>query len=259
MKYKDSLYYDLADYYWLYSAKKDYPAESKFISDLIKKNFPSARTILDVGCGEGDHLNELRKYGYHCFGIDQSQKQIDKAKNKYPDISFNKANPLKDKIPGKYDAILVLWNTILYFSPPKNVKNVIKKLKKHLNPGGVFIFDFRSFYNHIKKKDFKKNLTRQIFKGDFEMVLETKNNINLKRKTITEITNSRIYKNNYLVKKFQHNPIELNILNLKDLSRILKDLNFKEMQIFDASRLYQNRDKIVDADTDSYLVLSKLP
>ena len=39
---------------------KDYPAESAEVAELVLRRRPGARTLLDVACGTGGHLEHLR-------------------------------------------------------------------------------------------------------------------------------------------------------------------------------------------------------
>ena len=52
--------------------------------DFIEKelNYDTTRSILDVGCGTGRHSIELTKRGYSVVGIDFSESQLTRAKEK---------------------------------------------------------------------------------------------------------------------------------------------------------------------------------
>jgi 2-polyprenyl-3-methyl-5-hydroxy-6-metoxy-1,4-benzoquinol methylase len=52
--------------------------------DFIEKelNFDKSLKILDVGCGTGRHSIELSKRGYSVTGIDLSETQLEKAREK---------------------------------------------------------------------------------------------------------------------------------------------------------------------------------
>ena len=72
------------------------------------KNF----ALLDVGCGIG-HLYEMlessgiiKKFNIKYSGIDISQKMIDFAKKKFPDVDFHKVDLIKDKFDRKFDYVV---------------------------------------------------------------------------------------------------------------------------------------------------------
>lgn len=51
-----------------------------------------AKTILEIGCGEGSKLAKIGPKGSKLFGIDISKKAIEIGKRKYPKINFNLGN-----------------------------------------------------------------------------------------------------------------------------------------------------------------------
>ncbi|MEP7127132.1 MAG: class I SAM-dependent methyltransferase [Byssovorax sp.] len=54
-------------------------APSPYLAKAIRDHFPADRasTILDLGCGEGSFLRELRRAGYtHLAGVDRSPEQV---------------------------------------------------------------------------------------------------------------------------------------------------------------------------------------
>ena len=238
---KDTLYYDLCKFYWLYSSKKDYLAESNFIESVIKKHAPTIRKILDIGCGQGDHINELSKVGYITFGIDKSEEQIKQGKIRFPHLNLVCGDILKDFCLDSCECLIMLWNTILYFSPPENLIKVFKKVNKLLTPGGLIIFDFRSFFNHIVTKNFQSILRRTIKNEGKTLVLDTQNEINPSRGVLIEKTKSVIYdSSNNIISEKEHNKVELNVLSLADIRILLELTGFKIIEILDANALYQN-------------------
>ncbi|MFM6580781.1 MAG: class I SAM-dependent DNA methyltransferase, partial [Dolichospermum sp.] len=66
-------------YYDLLYQDKDYLAEAKFIHDLIQTHAPSAKTILELGCGTGRHAELLANYGYQIHGVDRSLEMLNSA------------------------------------------------------------------------------------------------------------------------------------------------------------------------------------
>lgn len=52
--------------------------ESPFLEDEIKRS--SHASVLDLGCGTGEHARHLASLGFRSTGIDRSEAQIDKAR-----------------------------------------------------------------------------------------------------------------------------------------------------------------------------------
>lgn len=119
---------------------KDYPAESQKIIELIEKEMPDARTILDVACGTAEHDVYLSQQ-YQVDGLDLDPEFVRIAAEKNPQGNFYHAD-MRDFDLGKtYDVILCLFSSIGYV---KSLDNVIKTLacfKHHLNPEGVILVE----------------------------------------------------------------------------------------------------------------------
>ena len=55
------------------------------ITNIVEKN----SRVLDIGSGNGHHVNLLEKSGYKVEGVDKSTAMINSAKKKYPSCKFN--------------------------------------------------------------------------------------------------------------------------------------------------------------------------
>jgi len=77
----------------------------KLISKIYKILIPEGYKILELGCGEGDLLNALKpSYG---VGIDFSDKMIEKAKAKHPNLHFFVYDVHDIPLEDKFDYIIL--------------------------------------------------------------------------------------------------------------------------------------------------------
>jgi SAM-dependent methyltransferase len=136
-----------ADYYDLLYHDKNYILESNYIHDILKKqNINNNATILELGCGTGNHAIELQKYGYKIHGIDLSVDMIGIANSK-SDIIDNKNIFLEVRdirnisLNKKFKVILALFHVVSYINNNEELISLFKNLSNILDDDGVFIFD----------------------------------------------------------------------------------------------------------------------
>jgi ubiquinone/menaquinone biosynthesis C-methylase UbiE len=127
-------------YYDLIYDFKDYENESRQIVNLIKREHPAARSILDVGCGTAEHAKHLSRT-YQVDGIDIASGFIDIARNKVPTGRFWVADMSAFEVGIRYDVVQCLFSSIGYLTQPEQVVDALVCFKKHLNPEGIIIVE----------------------------------------------------------------------------------------------------------------------
>lgn len=131
-----SYYYDL-----LYK-DKDYAKEAKYIDELLKNENKQINSILNMGCGTGNHDVELSKLGYKIHGIDLSEEMISEAKKKeHENLCFEVADIRNYKSKEKYDVVTSLFHVISYQNTNEDLLSSLKTAYNALKENGVFIFD----------------------------------------------------------------------------------------------------------------------
>ena len=94
---------------------------------------------LDIGCGSNDRFIELLKAnGFHVEAIDVSQRMVDLAKLKHPEVVIQYADIRDWSFPRKYDLISA-WDSIWHI-PLNEQERMLKRILGNLAAKGVFIF-----------------------------------------------------------------------------------------------------------------------
>lgn len=140
---------DYAAYYDLIYRDKNYKEETNYIINLVKKYNPSAKTILEAGCGTGNHAILLAEKGFKVHGIDFSQNMIDIANSKLKKLPENLKNLLYFQnsniccleLGKKFDAVVSLFHVMSYQASNYALEKAFHSVSKHLSRGGIFIFD----------------------------------------------------------------------------------------------------------------------
>lgn len=97
--------------------------------------------IIDIGCGQGYFLENLKINGKKAFGTDLSVEQIKVCKAKGLDAS---AIAL-DKVEEKFDCATAIFDVLNYMDK-KYLETFIKDVSKVLNENAYFMFDVNSYF-----------------------------------------------------------------------------------------------------------------
>jgi ubiquinone/menaquinone biosynthesis C-methylase UbiE len=119
---------------------KDYAGASEKLRHLLQLQNPGAKTLLDVGCGTGKHLERLREY-YAVEGLDLSPEMLEIARSRCPDVVFTEGNMISFDLGRTFDVVVCLFNAIAYVKTVENLDRVIVCMARHLQPGGVLVVE----------------------------------------------------------------------------------------------------------------------
>ncbi len=103
---------------------------------------PPYRKVLDLCCGEGRHTNILARKGYEMVGIDLDAEALSIARRESVGTITYLQQDMREleRIAGRFDAILSLWQSFGYFDETTN-RSVLRQVSEKLPPGGRFILD----------------------------------------------------------------------------------------------------------------------
>jgi SAM-dependent methyltransferase len=136
----DTLYHD-----------KDYEEECNLIEEAFRSYADEpVKSILDLGCGTGNHAMPLARRGYQVTGVDRSLEMIEHAKTKLqaqtlpPQLQpqFLEGDVRTLNRDQKFDAVIMMFAVLGYQLTNDDVSDTLRTVRRHLKRGGVFIFDF---------------------------------------------------------------------------------------------------------------------
>lgn len=134
-------------YYDLIYHEKDYKKEAVQINKRIHQYQKNAKTILNIGCGTGNHDIQLARKDYQVTGIDSSTYMLKvankkKAKEEIGSIQFMHKDICHDSFNEEFDVALSLFHVISYIITDNDLKSAFSNVYKSIRKGGLFIFDF---------------------------------------------------------------------------------------------------------------------
>lgn len=141
-----------------------YDSNHQFVSEygngVIQLLVPGAREqILDLGCGTGGLAAECSKSGAEVTGMDASAEMIEKAKEKYPGLSFVCSDAVNFELNTRFDA--VFSNAVLHWIPEAAHPKMLKQVKKYLKPGGRFVAEMGAVGNVEKVRSTIRELLKE--------------------------------------------------------------------------------------------------
>lgn len=104
------------------------------------------KRVLDLACGTGNVLLELRRRGYEVAGVDGSEAMIRVARRKVPaevPLYYQDFRALSLS-PPPFDACVCLFDSLNYLLHPNDLLQTFRGVRRHLVPGGLLVFDMNA-------------------------------------------------------------------------------------------------------------------
>lgn len=205
-------YSQMAKFYDIFYANKNYAKEVCFIKNFIDNK---QQTILDVGCGTGNHAVILHNQGYNIFGFDKSKEMVNIANSKLENRFFiDDVLFLNHRV--KYDIIISFFAVFNHLRNYNEFIISLKNLKDILNPNGTIIIDLHNPQKSGSKTENFQNFTRTmkwrrcyLLKKEFSK--------------ITYLIDNKIYETSHVFK----------IYNIKKLHKLATKLGFKTINFYE--------------------------
>src|SRR5262245_23064668 len=92
-------------------AFKDYGGEADYLVDVIRRHDPVARSLLDVACGTGRHLEHLRRE-FQVEGLDINTRFLEMARHRLPGVTLHEGDMTEFDLGRSFDVVTVLFSAI---------------------------------------------------------------------------------------------------------------------------------------------------
>jgi len=127
-----------------YDAINEEPFERiALILSYLEDYHPTARRILELGCGTGAVLAGLGS-GYELAGVDRSSGMLEMARRRVPTAVFHQSDIATVQLDETFDVVLCVCDTINHVTTIEGWRQVIERAASHLEPGGLLILDFNT-------------------------------------------------------------------------------------------------------------------
>ncbi len=151
-----SQFRELARYYDLLTAGKDYAGETRALRAIVRRYGPGrARTWLDVACGTGRHLEFLRR-SYSVTGLDFSPEMLRIARRRLPGVPLIRGDLRTVRLRATFDVVSCLFSAIGHLRSERELRSALAHLVPLVRPGGLLIIEpwidpreFRAGFVHL--------------------------------------------------------------------------------------------------------------
>ena len=140
--------HEYADCYDVFYGDKDYSAECDLVEAVFRKcGDGSIVSVLDLGCGTGNHALPLSRRGYDVTGVDRSESMLFQARQKQTlagengTLTFRHGDIRSVDLARQYDAVLMMFAVLGYQCENDDVLAALKTARRHTRSGGLLIFD----------------------------------------------------------------------------------------------------------------------
>ena len=141
---------EYADWYDLFYADKDYRAEVDYVHGLLRDRGVAPGKLLEIGCGTGVHAKLFIEQGWHVTGVDLSEEMLSRAKSRFDNLGaeirrrarFLQCDARTLDLGERFDVVVALFHVMSYQAGQDDLGLAMATARRHLEPGGVFVFDF---------------------------------------------------------------------------------------------------------------------
>ncbi|RIK33232.1 MAG: class I SAM-dependent methyltransferase [Chloroflexi bacterium] len=119
---------------------KDYEAAAQQLHEVVQQHNPRARTLLDVGCGTGRHLEWLRNH-YQVAGLDINADLLTVARQRCPDVPLYEGDMVDFELDQQFDVVASLFSSIGYVKTVPRLYQAVGCLAHHVRTGGLLLVE----------------------------------------------------------------------------------------------------------------------
>ena len=209
------LYKELAEYYYeIEKVGRKFEDEIQFIGNIFQKY--NIKTVVDLGCGTGEHVYALHQKGFTITGIDISNTMIEVARKRYPQCEFQLGELQNYKKEELVDGVICIFGTFNYIIKNEDIINSLINIKESIHSKGLFVLEIWNSYpvQKIKKKPIAPvslskvgNMMIKRNRG-FRVATDSDGNSNLVEVNFIFNLNQETVKDRHLMRVFSYEEIE---------------------------------------------------
>jgi SAM-dependent methyltransferase len=135
----ERIYTDYPELYDAIQSEWDYDRDVAFVKETLSRLGVDGESLLEVGCGTGEHTRRLLDAGFDVTAVDKYEGMLDAARGKC-DATFHRAALPDLGLDGEFGVIVAIRGVVNHL-PREELAPAMETLASHLRDGGVLVFD----------------------------------------------------------------------------------------------------------------------
>lgn len=126
----------------IYTARgRDVDGEIGHLAGVIDAAGVRLRSLLDVACGTGVHLERWRDRGVDVVGCDVSPDMLDVARTRLPDVELVECDMRELDLDRSFDVVTCLFSAIGHVADGTSLDAAVAAMARHVAPGGLLLIE----------------------------------------------------------------------------------------------------------------------
>ena len=134
------MFSESAELYDLFYDWEDYAGEALGLREIVEARRPGAASLLDVACGTGRHLEELRDH-YAVEGLDLEDGLLEVARRRLSGVPLHRGDMRTFDLHRRFDVVTCLFSSIGYVESLEGLREAMGTMARHVAPAGVLIVE----------------------------------------------------------------------------------------------------------------------
>jgi 2-polyprenyl-3-methyl-5-hydroxy-6-metoxy-1,4-benzoquinol methylase len=133
----EALYDQLSPQYWVTFGLYENETHRACLQKFLERVAPGG-AVLSAGCGAGRYDGLLLDAGHPVVGIDQSAGMLARARERFPQASYEKMGLQEMAFREAFDGVICI--DAMEHVSPEDYPHILHKFQEALKPGGVLYF-----------------------------------------------------------------------------------------------------------------------
>lgn len=189
------------------------------------------KKILEPLCGSGRFLVQFLERGFDIIGMDLSEEMLQKLKQKAPNARVMQADIISFTAEEKFDYIFIPSGSISLFTDMKMCRNILRKMKELLAPGGKFVFAVDTVFDKCNEdRDYKTSVSVKTKEG-FDLLLKGKNHYDEVSQTQFSPSIYELYNGTELLQS-ESMDFQTHLYRYGEMEELLRECGFKNITVY---------------------------